>query len=92
MTDNKLQEVAQRIIELKRFQLATGVITSRSQGALIRDLDPIELSNVAAAVNKALASKAETTTPTQSASAHSDQLRQTNIPKERYSNETRFNR
>jgi hypothetical protein len=89
MTDNKLQEVAQRIIELKRFQLATGVITSRSQGALIRDLDPIELSNVAAAVNKALATpqataKAETTTAVQP--------RQTHTSKERQSNDNDFNR
>jgi hypothetical protein len=85
MTDNKLQEVAQRIIEMKRFQLATGVITSRSQGALIRDLDPIELSNVAAIVNKALATaKAETSTT---------QPRQTNsTSKERHSNGNDFNR
>jgi hypothetical protein len=52
--DPRLMEIANRVIDLKRFQNTTGVITSRSQGALIRDLDPIELSIVAHLVNEAL--------------------------------------
>jgi hypothetical protein len=52
--DPRLVEIANCIVDLKKFQSTTGVITNRSQGALIRDLDPIELSIVAHLVNKAL--------------------------------------
>jgi hypothetical protein len=52
--DPKLELIAQRIVDLKKFQASTSVVTNRSQTALIKDLDPIELSIVAHLVNKAL--------------------------------------
>lgn len=52
--DPRLLEIAARIVELKRFSDALGTQTSKSRSALIRDLDPIELSIVATLVNKEL--------------------------------------
>ena len=53
----KLVEIADRIVALKKFTDATGNQTGKSQTALMRDLDPIELSIVAALVNKELFSQ-----------------------------------
>ena len=52
MTDPKLTEIANQIVELKKFTNLTGTQTGKSQTALIRDLDPVALSIVAALVNK----------------------------------------
>jgi hypothetical protein len=52
MTEPRLAAIAQKIVELKRFSDLTGTITSRSQGALVRDLGPVEMSIVAHLVNK----------------------------------------
>ena len=50
----QLQEIARRIVELKKFSRNTSVVTNRSQGELIRHLDAVQLSEVAAEVNKQL--------------------------------------
>ena len=52
--DPKLVEIAERIIDLKKSQLSTGVKTTRSQAAVVKDLDPVQLSLVLHLVNKAL--------------------------------------
>jgi hypothetical protein len=60
MTDNaKLSEIAGRIVALKKFSDATGNQTGKSQTALMRDLDPVELSIVASLVNQQLFSTAK---------------------------------
>ena len=51
----KLQELANRIVELRRFTKETGIQTNRSQSALVANLDPLSLSTVAAEVNRQLA-------------------------------------
>lgn len=50
----KLIEIANQIVELRKFSALTETKTSRSQTALIADLDPVSLSIVAMLVNKQL--------------------------------------
>lgn len=50
----RLQEIADRIVQLKRFSEVTGTQSGKSQTALIAKLDPIELSVVASLVNQQL--------------------------------------
>jgi len=54
MTDTKLETIADRIVELKRFSETTGTKTHKTQGALLSGLDPIEMIHVCHLVNKKL--------------------------------------
>lgn len=56
-TEAQLQEIATQIVTLKKFQKETGVATVRSQGSLVRFLNPQELVTVAKLVNAALGVK-----------------------------------
>lgn len=56
-TNPKLLTIVEKILELKKFQKATGIVTSRSQSSFIRDLNPEELAVVAKLVNTALAAE-----------------------------------
>ena len=54
MIDQRLQDLADKIVQMRQFSKETGIQTNRSQGALIQNLDPVEVSIVATEVNRQL--------------------------------------
>ncbi len=50
----KLKEIADKIVQMRIFSKELGIQTNRSQGSLINGLDPVEVSLVAAEVNRQL--------------------------------------
>jgi hypothetical protein len=57
----KLKKIADAIVEMKRFSDEMGIQTNRSQGKFIDGLDAVEVSIVAAEVNRQLRQMKEET-------------------------------
>jgi hypothetical protein len=47
MSNKELQRIAEKIYAMKKFSVAMGVQTGKSQGALIKNLTPEETATVA---------------------------------------------
>lgn len=47
MSSKELRHIAEKLVAMRRFSLATGCQTGKSQGALIKDLTPEETAKLA---------------------------------------------
>ena len=47
MSSKELRHIAEKLVAMRRFSLATGCQTGKSQGALIKNLTPDETAEVA---------------------------------------------